>query len=360
MANMGKLCPAISVIVPLYNAEKYVGECLDSLLAQTFQNFEVLMVDDCSSDNSVALVESYIPKFGGRLKLAHMVKNSGTPPLPRNKGFNISRGEYVFFMDNDDLLTPTALEELYALAENFTADVIYLTKNYQILPDRKMVLSINRNYSDKPTFESENLADRVKIIIKDKIWPAPWRKFVTRDLIAENEIFFPHIKRGDSDQIWTQGLLLYAKKFLCVPNPVYIQRLSKNSLSRNDKTPLESLNYCLWMVIVGLKSLNKFMNNIEFFKENPEYHYAVLEHLIQLGFKWLYSYALKTSSCDAYKSIQKDFKEYFGEHDVLISALCTFINAQQKVYSINQKKINRFAEQAQKRIFELEEQLKNK
>ena len=62
--------PAISVIIPMYNVEKYVGACLDSLLAQTFQDFEVIVVNDCSTDNSAAVVESYIPKFNGRLTLS--------------------------------------------------------------------------------------------------------------------------------------------------------------------------------------------------------------------------------------------------------------------------------------------------
>ena len=60
---MDRKIPAVSIIIPMYNAEKYIGECLDSILAQTFQDFEVIVVDDCSTDNSCAVVESYLPKF---------------------------------------------------------------------------------------------------------------------------------------------------------------------------------------------------------------------------------------------------------------------------------------------------------
>ena len=61
-----KTIPAVSIIIPMYNTEKYIGECLDSILAQTFQDFEVIIVDDCSTDNSVAIVESYLPKFNAK------------------------------------------------------------------------------------------------------------------------------------------------------------------------------------------------------------------------------------------------------------------------------------------------------
>ncbi|MBR1807751.1 MAG: glycosyltransferase family 2 protein [Selenomonadaceae bacterium] len=120
--------------MPLYNVEKYVGECLDSILAQTLQDFEVIVVDDCSTDSSVAVVESYMSKFDGRLKLTRMKKNSGGAGLPRNKGIEFSCGEYLAFVDPDDTITPTAFEELYTLAKNFDADVVHCEKWYQ-LPD---------------------------------------------------------------------------------------------------------------------------------------------------------------------------------------------------------------------------------
>ena len=123
--------PAVSVIIPMYNAEKYIGECLDSLLNQTFQDFEIIVVDDCSTDNSVAIAENILEKFGRENVLIKRKKNSGNfGYTARNRGFRYAKGEYVFFVDADDMLTDNALEELYASAKRFAADVVYTGARY--------------------------------------------------------------------------------------------------------------------------------------------------------------------------------------------------------------------------------------
>ena len=72
---MKKTIPAVSIVIPMYNSEKYIGECLDSILAQTFTDYEVIVVDDCSTDNSRAVVQSYLPKFdeGGRNSISFVL-----------------------------------------------------------------------------------------------------------------------------------------------------------------------------------------------------------------------------------------------------------------------------------------------
>ena len=240
-----QLYPAISVIIPLYNSERYVADCLNSLLAQTFPNFEVIIVDDCSTDSSCAVVESFVERFGGRLTLAHMEENSGQGSLPRNRGLMFSRGEYVFFMDNDDLLTKTALEEMYTLARKFDADVVYLDGRYIAADDLKEIKPADYKLAvSEPTLESEALPERIKRIGQGRYTLPPWNKFVRRRLLVENKISFPRCKIFEDD-IWTYGLLFYAKNFLCVPNKVYIHRKSEGSITCKGKTPLQTINFRL-------------------------------------------------------------------------------------------------------------------
>ena len=118
----------ISVIIPLYNAEKFIRKCLISVLSSKFKDYEVLVVDDCSTDSSVAEAEKLLPHFEGRLKILSTEKNSGGPGIPRNVGIKNSAGKYITFVDNDDFLLPTALGDFFELAEKFSADVIHTEK----------------------------------------------------------------------------------------------------------------------------------------------------------------------------------------------------------------------------------------
>ena len=351
--------PAMSVIIPLYNAEKYIADCLKSLLAQTFQNFEVIVVDDCSTDSSCAIVESFIPKFGGRLTISRMEKNSGSGALPRNKGMMLSRGEYIFFLDSDDLFTKTALDEMYSLAKDYDADVIYCERHYEVDNDgsnARIGIRQRGELVSKPTFETEILNERINGILNERFSVSTCFKFIRRDIMIEHEIFFPHVCPSEDD-IWTYGLIFYAKKFLRVPNAVYVRRHSENSVMRSKKTPQQQINFWLNPVLFGLKSLDNLMSKHEFFQQNPQYRYAMLEKLVR-KFNLFLQVSFKLPPFAVYETIKQKFGDRLGEWDVLICALCTALNTQQKIQAINNQKFNKFAAQAQNRISQLEEQLK--
>ena len=353
------MVPAVSVIIPLYNAEKFIGECLDSLLAQTFQDFEVIVVDDCSTDNSLAIVESYAEKFSGRLKISRMKKNSGSAPAPRNKGFNFSCGEYVFFIDPDDFLTPTALEEFYTLAKKYDADVVYTEKYYAKESDSSEIRESHwqkGGFVDAPTLESDNLEERVQGIVREKYSLEPWNNLIKRKFIVENEISFPALKVFD-DELWTYSLVLNAKKYLRVPRPLCIHWFHDSSNTGANRTPLEHIKFYLSPAILGAKILDDILSKIEFFQMNPQQRYAVLVKFICGKFDIIFSRSFQFQPFVIYETIKQEFGDKLGEYDILISVLCTVFNTQQKNFTINHQKFNQFAAQAQNRIKELEEQL---
>ncbi|MBR3747179.1 MAG: glycosyltransferase family 2 protein [Selenomonadaceae bacterium] len=223
-----KFSPAISVIIPMYNAEKYLPVCLESILAQTFTDFELLVVDDCSTDSSYAIAESYLERFGGRLKIISLPQNTGSGAVPRNVGLDLSRGKYVYFMDADDFLLDTALETFFDYAENYQADVVCLEKAFECCAEpvpedftHEISLIPPRFDVNAPTLETDDIDERVEKFLKLSIGHTPWLKFIRRNLLVDNEIKFPAMRIsedsfGRSNFFVMQALVARARHGLCL------------------------------------------------------------------------------------------------------------------------------------------------
>lgn len=351
---------AVSIVVPMYNAEKYISVLLESLLAQTFQNFEVIIVDDCSTDNSVAVVKSYIPKFNGQLKLSRMERNSGGPGAPTNKGIAHSRGKYIFQMDNDDLLINNALEVLYTTAETFKTDAIYLSSVFYFKNDPKNPspdfehLKIQSTRMSEPTFDPEDCGERIQLFCKSRTRVPAWRKFVRRDLLIENEIIFPEGVRGTHDMIWTMQLICHAKRFLRIPNPLYIYRLRPDSLCHIKLSVRDGLNHRGYSILKGMEFLCDFFRKHKFFQDNPQYTWMFLKWLERRYRRQFTLSLLKISPEKSQKILQSFFANKFGKFGDLLAYFC--VSLYNKEISIKQhmEKIAKL----EARIAELEKQLK--
>ena len=112
--------PKVSVIVPVYNTEQYLKECVDSLLKQTLTDLEIILIDDGSPDNSAYICDEYA-KLDSRVKVIH--KENGGLSSARNAALDICKGEYIGFVDSDDFVEPTMFEELYNSAINYSSDI---------------------------------------------------------------------------------------------------------------------------------------------------------------------------------------------------------------------------------------------
>ena len=242
---------AVSVVIPMYNEEEFIGECLDSLLAQTFQAFEVIVVDDCSTDNSVEIVKEFAPKFNGRLKLTKTEKNSQTGGyVPRNIGIKLAHGEYVQFLDSDDMILGNALESLYKAAVFYDADVVYTSSFYRLdAPNdiylyrdgtsRKMAGIRTLLTVDEPT---TNL-NRLLLESGEGNFRSCWTKFVRRDLLIKNKIFFPNLPTS-GDFIWSINAYCHARRFLRISTPFHLyRRYNTNSIGRTIRPAQEQCLY---------------------------------------------------------------------------------------------------------------------
>lgn len=172
--------PKISVIIPVYNAEKYLQRCLDSVCKQSLKEIEIICIDDCSSDNSLEILKKYSKNYKNLIVL-HLEKNGGESAA-RNAGLALAQGEYLAFVDNDDELDLNFLEKLYQKARAENADIV-----------KGEVMEIG--YNGKKTAVKQITAGGDKWLFVTYWWCAIFK----RAMIAENNISFStkHILGGD-------------------------------------------------------------------------------------------------------------------------------------------------------------------
>lgn len=213
----------ISVIIPAYNVAGYLEKCLDSVIAQDFADYEVILIDDGSTDDTPQIADTYAKK-DARIQVIHK-KNEGVS-VARNTGIDLAKGEYILFFDGDDFAESYCLRELYETAINKQVDtVIYGYYRYENQAIKETCYPIFKNefYSGEEILEK--LATRFIGISQKNInaWlrnesnalyvenPALWRMMVSTKLIKENKIRFnPKLKVGE-DTIFTTEYLSFAK-----------------------------------------------------------------------------------------------------------------------------------------------------
>ena len=313
-----KNAPQISIVIPMYNVEKYVGECLDSLLCQTFQDFEVIVVDDCSTDGSRKVVEEYQPKFNGRLRIVSTEKNSGGCTMPRNIGMEYASGKYFFFLDSDDLIVKTGLEQLYNVAEEFQADVVqcetFYTSTTSHLKGAELTVKGFKpsGYVTVPTLETENIRQRIQEFHAFRYVITPWSKFLLRSFMLENEIGFP-LTLNNEDLVFTIYCLSCAKRFLKYPAPVNIYRYRESSIVHTKTSMVDHLRKCVRSLATGFACCDRFLSELEFYKENPDVKYLALDLIAQNIFSKLVSAYQKFSPALLDDIIREEFRK-FGDN----------------------------------------------
>ena len=278
--------PKISVVIPMYNTEKFVGECLYSLLIQTFQDFEIIVVDDCSTDKSPEIVESYMPKFNGRLKMIRTEKNSGGCSVPRNAGMKIAKGKYLFLPDSDDVVIKTGLAELYDFAEKFDADVLHCEKFYVSESEKlegavlKMQSYQTGKFVREPFLEPHDLEKKVRDLHELRyIWNV-WTKFFKREFMEKNNLKFPETNNNE-DVIFTIFCVCCAERYVRVPSVVNIYRRRIGSITRTKLGAFEHTKLWFKALAKGFSLCDKFLKGMEFFQKNPEMRYYVLDIVAQ-------------------------------------------------------------------------------
>ena len=155
--------------------------------------------------------------------------------------------------------------------------------------------------------------------------------YTTLPTRSRHKLFFPNCAPSEDD-IWTYGLIFYAKKFLRVPNVVYIYRQSESSVMRRERTPQQKMNFWLSPILHGLKELDKFMRRLVFFKKNPQQRYDVLKKFLESRLGLAFKDTGQLSSLEVYEAIKEHFGKQLSKYDVLIPALCTTLYSERRAH----------------------------
>lgn len=232
----------ISIIIPVYNAEKYLRQCLDSIFYQTFQDFECICVNDESTDSSLTILEEYA-KEDKRFKIISQ-KNKGVSAA-RNTGLNNAFSQYLTFIDSDDWVTNDYLEKLYITIILNNADIVithHIIYHHidNMFKKESNIKKINNLYYKKLSAKHKTIKDIFKIT---DISRPVWGKLYKTDIIKNNKIYFFENVYSEEDFSFNILVNLYMKNIILIDDELYVYRKQIPSLtSNNEHLRIESLN----------------------------------------------------------------------------------------------------------------------
>ena len=284
----------ITIVVPIYNVEKYIDNCIQTIINQTYKKLQIILVDDGSTDNCPKICDKYKAQ-DDRIEVIHK-KNGGLSDA-RNAGIEKAKGKFVCFIDSDDFISYEYIEKLYKLIIKNNADIS--VSNF------KRVQEFNEEYlkeeKEKSTEEIYNGKQMIENIYHKKLYvqsTVAWNKMYKTDLFKE--IKFPYGKLHE-DEFTTYKLYYNCKKIVMTSEILYYYRYVPDSIM-NKKFNKKRLD--------GIKALEE---RLEFFKEKKEeklYNLTLVRYLIVI----MIHYTNCKKFLENSKEIQKDLKNKYKEH----------------------------------------------
>ena len=215
----------ISVIIPIYNVEKYLRRCLDSVLRQKNVSMEVILVDDGSTDSSGSICEEYVIKHSN-IKCIH-IKNSG-PSTAKNVGYDVAIGDYVAFIDSDDEIKSEMFSTMLKSGFRHNADIVCC--NYIQVDEEGHISHTEHTKQEYVLTQDEALK---AILIKDKIYSQCWTKIYKRDTMNLHHVRNTEGLKTEEDFIYNIQAFACSKTVCIVDKPLYIYNHRSTSLSKD-------------------------------------------------------------------------------------------------------------------------------
>lgn len=246
----------VSVIVPIYNVEKQLAKCLDSLLNQTLKDIQIILVNDGSEDSSAEIAKKYVVKDPDRV--LYFEKENGGLSDARNYGIPYATGEYIAFLDSDDYVELDTYENMYNLAKKENSDMVECNFIWEY--PKKIKIDIGKKYSGK-----HEMIEKIRVVA--------WNKLIKRQVIEKSKIQFPKGYRYE-DVEFTYKLIPYLENISFLEEPCihYIQRQNSISNMQNERTK---------EIFVVLNNVIKYYKELEIYEEyKDELEYVYTRYLL--------------------------------------------------------------------------------
>lgn len=261
--------PTVSIIIPVYNAKKTLNRCIDSVLNQEYTDFELILVNDGSKDESASICDEYAAK-DARVKVIHK-ENSGVSDT-RNTGIAEAQGEYLQFMDADDWITADATKLMVREAQERNCELV-ITDFYRVVGDK---IAHKGSIKDEGEMSREEFADCMKDNPADFYYGVLWNKLFRRDIIIEHQLGMDASVSWCEDFLFNLEYLLHVNKVFVLTVPIYYYVKTEGSLvsqsmnvARVVQTKLHVFNY-----------YNKFYKNVYDEKDYKKKRIGIFKYLI--------------------------------------------------------------------------------
>ena len=262
----------VSVIIPIYKVEKYIRRCIESITAQTYDNLEIILVDDGSPDNCPEICDDYA-KNDQRIKVIH--KPNGGLSDARNAGLKVFTGDYVYFLDGDDYVKNTLIEIALENAIATSADLVIF--NYYRVDESDNLLSTSNFRTGIYEIKDQNRIDYIINTLSKYVtgWEA-WNRLYKADMIRENDLYFWDNKLIFAEDFgFSLNFALHAHKIICISDALYHYLIRKDSImSQAYKESRLSASLALSKLME--EKINTSFRNSILYKEYPVLFYSIL------------------------------------------------------------------------------------
>lgn len=287
----------LSFIIPIYNAESWIEDCIVSILNQKLNDIEIILVDDGSTDNSKVVCKQYTAI---NENIRYLYQNNKKQGAARNYGLKEATGEYILFVDADDKVLSANYDEIYKFAKNNAIEVLGLSQGKVLLNDMttQIIENLSLQCPEREVFSGKEYVNKYGYNVQ----PMPWMYLYEKNYLIENNIWFlENVFHEDCD--FCLKTIVLSKRLSLISSKHYCQRLSENSTMRS-----KNKKKCLDLIEVS-DAIRSFVDNLKTWSAKEKrnlYHYS----------SWLAFASIKSCVLQGY--YLHEIPEVFNQNKILI------------------------------------------